>query len=49
MRMTRIKKVGQEYRVRLYVDGSAVPEQDYFTDDIVDAEITASLMLRGDN
>jgi hypothetical protein len=48
MRMTRIKKVGQEYRVRLYIDGNAVPEQDYFTDDIVDAEITASLMLRGD-
>jgi hypothetical protein len=48
MRMTRIKKVGQEYRVRLYIDGSAVVEQDYFTDDIVDAEITASLMLRGD-
>jgi hypothetical protein len=48
MRMTRIKKVGQEYRVRLYVDGCPVAEQDYFTEDIVDAEITASLMLRGD-
>ena len=35
-----------EYRVRLYVDGKAVPEADYFTDDKVDAEETAVAMTR---
>jgi hypothetical protein len=47
MRRTLIKKIHGEYRVRLYIDGVGMPDQDYFTDDERDAEITASLMMRG--
>ena len=34
-----------EYRVRLYENGTAVIEADYFTDDRMDAENTAIRMI----
>ena len=37
----------QEYRVRLFVGGTAIPEADYFTSDRDDAYGTAELMLQG--
>lgn len=35
-----------EFRVRLYVDGVAQPEADYFTDDRHDADATALAMVQ---
>lgn len=35
----------QEFRIRLYVNGKARPEADYFTDDKTDAENTATRMV----
>lgn len=35
----------QEYRVRLYINGKAQPDADYFTNDRTDAENTAIRMI----
>jgi hypothetical protein len=44
-RTAKVKRVEDEYRVRLYLEGKAYPPADYYTDDLEDAKGTARHMV----